>query len=156
MVATKVAFTLAVMLPSKPRNAVEYRVLSALSGVRAGTPVTLAGQLIGQVVATNRRGDTTFLYVRFNRGAKRLSGSRLVALRRMGLGQDVAFEILRAPRRGRDSFARGGWLQVLPQFPPQYLDPGVARSRPPPEERPWPEPIPTVRAAPRRLPPAST
>jgi hypothetical protein len=141
MVATKVAFTLAVMLPSKPRNAVEYRVLSALSGVRAGTPVILAGQLIGEVVATNRRGDTTFLHVRFNRGAERLSGSRSVALWRMGLAQDVALEILLAPRRDRGSFARGGWLRVLP---------------PVLEERPWPEQIPTVPAAPRRLPPALT
>jgi hypothetical protein len=157
MVATKIAFMLAVTLPLKPRNAVEYRVLSALSGVGAGTPVTLAGVQIGQVVAASRRGDTTFLQVRFNRGAERLPGSRSVTLRRMELGEEAALEILLAPRRARGSFARGGWLRVLPPVPHPHLEPDVARLRRLPlEQPPWPQLIPTVPAAPRRMPPAST
>jgi hypothetical protein len=157
MVATKVAFTIAVMLPLDPRRAVEYRSLATLSGVGAGTPVTFAGQLIGQVVATSRRGDTTILHVRFNRGAERLPGSRSVALRRMGLGQDVAIEILFGPRRSRESFARGGWLRVRPPVPPPPVDPGVARLLPlPPQQSPSHRLIPLAPIPPPRWAPAST
>jgi hypothetical protein len=157
MAATKVAFTVALMLPARGRDTVEYRTLSALSGVRAGTPVVLSGLVIGHVAAKNRGGDTTVLRVRFDRGAEQLPGSRLVGVRWMGLGQDVALEIQPGPRRGVESFARGGWLQVIPLAPFAFPQPEVARTRAlRPEEPPWRPLIPTTPAAPRRLPPAST
>jgi hypothetical protein len=78
-------------------------------------------------------------------------------VRWMGLGQDVALEIQPGPRRVVESFARGGWLRVVPLAPYAFPQPEVARIRSPrPEEPPWRQFIPTTPAAPRRLPPAST
>jgi hypothetical protein len=157
MVATKVAFTIAVMLPLTPRGAVEYRAMSALSGVRAGTPVILFGQRIGEVVAKNRRGDTTFLTVRFKRDAERLPGSRVVQSRWMGFGQEIALEIQPAPRRVEGPFARGGWLRVIPSDPSPYLQPEILRPRDaPPGHSPFPQLMPLVPIAPPRWAPVST
>lgn len=156
MVATKVAFTIAVTLPPTPRGAVEYRALSALSGVRAGTPVILFGQLIGEVVAKNRHGDTTFLTVRFKTGAERLPGSRVVQSRWMGFGQGIALEIQPASRRVEEPFARGGWLRVIRPDPSPY-PPEVIRPRDaPPGPAPSPQLMPLAPIAPRRWAPVAT
>jgi hypothetical protein len=119
LLATKAAIALALAFPTIfHRKAAEYRALVPLPGLRPGTPVTLAGQRIGTVVAANRRGDTTALRVRFVRGAERLPGSRAVRLRRLGFAGTLVLEIRIAnvptsPRHAR-SFALGGWLHVLP------------------------------------------
>jgi hypothetical protein len=157
IVATKVAFTLAVMLPLHPRGAVEYWAPSGLSGVRAGTPVVRSGQLIGQVVATSSRGDTTFLRLRFTRGAERLPHGDLAELVRVGLGQDdVALEFHGVPRRGRLSPGHGGWLRVIRSSPARDLRPEVVPLPTRlPEQPPLLQLIPLAPTVTRWVPPVS-
>jgi len=136
LIGTKAALALALALPgSLRREAAEYRALAPLPGLQPGAPVTLAGQLIGEVVGLERHGDTTALRVRFVRGAERLPGSRIIRLRRVTrtvrVGQTrlasevTALEIRMAMRHARPessrSFARGGWLEVLPSDGPDEL-----------------------------------
>jgi hypothetical protein len=146
--AAKAALTLALGLPAGPRGAVEYRVLSVLPGVQAGTPVTVSGRLVGRVVATHRHAGTTLIAVRFERGA-RLSGSRVVALRWVGLEQHVALEIQPVRQRPWESFAHGGWLRVLPSPPSPDVRPEIGRPWAAPPDR-FPSWMPTVPMAPRR------
>src|SRR5688572_11825268 len=101
MVGTKLALTLAMTLRLNSHGPVEYWVLAPLPGLEAGAPVVVYGQLIGQVTAKEGRGDTTVLKVRFNRESHRLSPSRVVRLRRMGLGDAVVLEM--HPRRYQDA-----------------------------------------------------
>jgi hypothetical protein len=156
MMAAKLALTFALTLPVNRPSMVQYRALSVLPGVRAGTPVTLAGLLIGHVVAKNRRGDTTFLSVRFNRGAKQFPGNWSVGLRWMGFGQGVALELQPFDLEAGEAIARGGWLHLIPLVHPPQPQPGVVQPRRLPAEEPaWLQLIPTTPAAPRPLPPAS-
>jgi len=123
----KAVVALALTLPASVRRpAVEYRALAALPGLKPGAPVTLAGQLIGNVVSMRRRGDTTVLRVRFVRGAERLPGSRTVYLRRLGFEPEVTVLEMRVEARSERpphsrSFALGGWLRVLPSGPGEGL-----------------------------------
>jgi hypothetical protein len=135
MAAAKLLITLALMLPTNRSSPVEYRTLTELPGLAPGSPVTLGGQPIGRIVTSERRGDTTVLRVRFNRGADRLPGSRIVRLLRIGLpGSDVvALDMRPEPRRTTPSFARGGVLHVQrlrPRDPPR-ADPGPRLATPP-------------------------
>jgi hypothetical protein len=160
LLATKAAIALALGLPATfRRGAAEYRTLAPLAGLAPGAPVTLGGQLIGKVVSMERRGDTTALRVRFVRGAERLPGSRAVRVQRLGfagtLGLDIRIEDRsRRPRHAR-SFARGGWLQVLPPagagepfvegFPegtPPFRSPYDMPVYPPPTSPAYPRPLP--------------
>jgi hypothetical protein len=136
MTAAKVLVTLALMPAPGRSGPVEYRTLAELPGLAPGSPVTLAGQRIGRIVRSERRGDTTVLRVRFNRGADRLPGSRIVRLRRIGLaGSDViALDMWCGERRMTPSFARGGVLHVQPSLRPRSLreDPRPRLDTPPP------------------------
>jgi hypothetical protein len=158
--AAKAAFTLVFTLPRDPadlRGAVDYQSLSTPPAVRSGMPVMLSGQLVGYVVATPRRGDTTVIRVRFDRRARPLPGGRVAALRRIGLGEDdVALEFRPTPRRGWECFARRDWLRVLPAPPRPDLQPELRRPDPALPERHYLRLIPTVPAAPRPGPSAST
>jgi hypothetical protein len=137
MVGIKVVLTLAMTLRLNSHGPVEYWALAPLPGLKAGAPVVVYGQVIGQVTAKEGRGDTTVLKVRFNRDARRLPASRVVQLRRMGLGDAVFLEMHPGGRRDNDAFTRGGWLRVLPAEPFPYLMPGdviarMPRQAPPP------------------------
>ncbi|MFN2565750.1 MAG: MlaD family protein [Gemmatimonadaceae bacterium] len=152
MTAAKLVVTLALMLPANRGEPVEYRTLAELPGLSPGSPVTLAGQPIGQVVRSERRGDTTVLRIRFRRGVERLPGSRIVQLRRMGLdgSEVVALEMRRAPRGTSRSFARGGLLHVRPPDLEYRPDPRPDWYAPPqpPVHRLIP-PAPPARLSPR-------
>jgi ABC-type transporter Mla subunit MlaD len=147
MTAAKLVVTLALMLPTNRGGQVEYRASAALAGLEPGAAVVLAGALIGHVSEVSRRGDTTVLRVRFQRGVERLPGSRVVQLRRFGLQGPLALEMRPAPR-GTWSFARGGLLHVRPWEPP-----APNRANPPAGWDAPPEPAPVLRLIPLPLAP---
>jgi len=164
VLAAKAVTALALALPTSLRRpTVEYRALSSLPGLEPGAPVTLAGQLIGEVISTDRRGDTTVLRVRFVRGAERLPGGRGVRLRRLGYAPDVmALEIRiesrsERPRHER-SFALGGWLEVLPSDPAErlFMDARQRRQLAPPAPPPAILLLPLAPPGPRPAPTART
>jgi hypothetical protein len=117
MVGTKVVLSLAMTLRLNSRGPVEYWALASLPGLESGTPVVVFGQVIGQVTAREGRGDTTVLKVRFHRDAHRLPSSRVVQLRRIGRGDEVALEMHPGWPRDPDDVTRGGRLHVLPVEP---------------------------------------
>jgi hypothetical protein len=118
MVGTKVALTLALTVPLDWRGPPEYWALAPFPGLEPGALVTLGGVLVGRVTSKTERGDTTFLGVRFSRGVDRLPGSRVVRLQRLGPNGEVALEIRPDRQGGTRSFARGGFVRVLPADPP--------------------------------------
>jgi hypothetical protein len=130
IVGTKVALTLALTFPLNCRGSVEYWALTTMPGLRPGSPVALYGEIIGRVVATSWRGDTTFIRVRFKPDAHRLPGSRVVQLRLMGFGrkEQMALEIRPREHSRFESFTLGGKLRVLPRDLHPYPLPD---SRPP-------------------------
>lgn len=150
IVGTKVAIALTLSVSANfSRTPVEYRTLGPLEGLEAGAPVTLAGQVIGTVLAVHRRGDAAAFHVRYVRRAERLPGSRTVRVLRMGLDDSIVLQFSLEPRPACSpatrSFALGGWLTVGPspaiEPPPR---PRVAESVPPPlyQLLPLPPPAP--------------
>jgi hypothetical protein len=154
IVGTKVALTLGLTFPLNCRGSVEYWALTRMPGLRSGSPVALYGEIIGRVVATDWRGDTTFIRVRFKRNAHRLPGSRVVQVRWMGFGkkEQMALEIRPNEHPRFESYTLGGKLHVLPGD----LDPHPLRwDRPPGMMVPPPvfrESIPVVPPPSRRPP----
>jgi hypothetical protein len=152
MTAAKVAVTLALMPPTNRGGPVEYRTSAPLPGLEPGAPVVLAGTLIGYISHIARHGDATVLHVRFERGAERLPGSRIVQLRPLGLQGAIALEMLPAPRGTTWPFVRGGLLHVRPwSLPdPTAADAPAAGWDEPPEPARMPQWMP--RAAPLSRP----
>jgi hypothetical protein len=155
IVGTKVALTFVLTFPLNCRGSVEYWALTTMPGLRPGSPVALYGEIIGRVVATDWRGDTTFIRVRFKRNAHRLPGSRVVQVRLTGFGkkEQMALEIRPNEHARFESYTLGGKLHVLPGD----LHPYPLRREPPPSMMLPPPPafrefIPVVPPPSRRPP----
>jgi hypothetical protein len=155
ILGTKVALTIALAVPLKYSGPVEYWALTTMPGLRPGSPVALYGQVIGRVVATTWRGDTTFIRVRFKRDAHRLPGSRVVQLRLVGFGKNeqMALEIRPNERSPFEPYTLGGKLHVLPgdlhPYPLPWYRPPSMTVPPPPAVRQF---IPVVPPPARRPP----
>jgi hypothetical protein len=137
-------------------QAPKYRIAGRMPGLQTGAIVAARGQVVGNVLSVERRGETTFVRVTMDRKAAPLRAGDAVRTRRIGLGHELVFEIVPA-RHATPAIAPGAWLQLAPPALERPSDlPLRRRELEPPDQRAPPYQLlppgpPASRAARSRL-----
>jgi hypothetical protein len=117
IVGAKLAIALALAVSDRRQLPADYWLLDTTTELEVGAPVAMSGVVVGQVVASKQRGDTTFLRVRFTSEMSRLPRSQILWLQRVGMEGLVALEMASAQSGDRESVERGGRLRVIFETP---------------------------------------